>query len=542
MRIEKKILIILALGVFQITLCGKAFSQAVYQHISSEEIYLFLDELASERVIELNAAVKPYSRKYIAEQLKIADSKRDELSKRMQAELDFYLKDYNKELKPDKNFKKRYDLFYYKDSLFTFSANPIMGIYYLSNDSGGTYHRWNGAEGFAYIGDNFGFYANLRDNYEREAIAHPEYINPYYGGNFKGSGRIEKHGVEYSEMRGGITYDWKWGTIGLVKDHFVWGTNYNGANIFSGKTPSFAHIKLQIHPAKWIEFNYVHGWLVSEVIDSARSYTYLGQKRDVFRNKYLAANLLTFKPWQGLNISIGNSIIYSDMGVHPAYLIPVMFYKSVDHTYNSATNAAGQNSQMFGEISFRMIKHLHLYATLFVDEVSISRMWEKDDHTNFMSLKGGFCLSNMIKDLSFVSEITLNNPIVYEHYMITTTFESNQYNLGNYLRHNAREIFLSLRYKPLKNLSVKASYTYAEKGEDYVYGVYTQVRGLPLVSEVKWKSQQIDLLLSYQIVNDAYIFLGFKNSKIGGEDVNKYTPHYLQGNLNSYSVGLNINF
>lgn len=105
---------------------------------------------------------------------------------------------------------------------------------------------------------------------------------------------------DYSEMRGGITLSWKWGTVGLVKDRMEWGTSYNYPNIISTKAPSFAHLKLHLYPAKWFEFNYIHGWLVSEVVDSSRSYNYNGVQRDVFHGKYMAANLFTFKPWQKL--------------------------------------------------------------------------------------------------------------------------------------------------------------------------------------------------------------------------------------------------
>ncbi len=100
--------------------------------------------------------------------------------------MNFYLKDFNKELKPaysrkNKNFDKRFDVLYYKDSLFTFSVNAILGAEYFMNDSGNFYHRWNGAEAFAYVGDHWGFYASLRDNHESEILAREDYLNTTNG-------------------------------------------------------------------------------------------------------------------------------------------------------------------------------------------------------------------------------------------------------------------------------------------------------------------------------------------------------------------------
>jgi hypothetical protein len=39
-----------------------------------------------------------------------------------------------------------------------------------------------------------------------------------------------------------------------------------------GTHPFVCAPRLSLYPVKWLEFNYIHGWLVSEVIDSARSY------------------------------------------------------------------------------------------------------------------------------------------------------------------------------------------------------------------------------------------------------------------------------
>ncbi|MEP7168401.1 MAG: hypothetical protein ABI855_03450, partial [Bacteroidota bacterium] len=228
-----------------------ANSQVVFQHISNTNIYEFLDELANQHFITLNTAIKPYARKLIAEKLNDAVQNKDKLSKSQQKQLDFFLKDYNKESNTgnrsnfafwgDKTaYKKRLDLFYFKDSLFTLSINPIGGIEYWKNENGSVYHRWEGAEAFAYIGPHVGIYASLRDNHENQALELPAYITQRPGAVYKGP---TKPGGDYSEARGGIVYSSKWGYLGIVKDHFVWGNNYNGSNIFSGRTPSFAQIK-----------------------------------------------------------------------------------------------------------------------------------------------------------------------------------------------------------------------------------------------------------------------------------------------------------
>ena len=144
------------------------------------------------------------------------------------------------------------------------------------------------------------------------------------GGNYKGS-RVEG-GADYSEMRGGIFLHWDFLEVGVVKDHVTWGDNYNGAIIHSGHTPSFPMLKLHIRPVKWFDFSYFHAWLVSDVVDSSLTYVLPnGSHRDTYENKFMAANMFTFIPVSGLNLSFGNSIIYSDQNVNAAYLIPYSF-------------------------------------------------------------------------------------------------------------------------------------------------------------------------------------------------------------------------
>ena len=385
-------------------------AQEVYVDLRHQPVYDYLDEMCSAQLISVNSAVKPYSRMFIAERLRELSGLRDRLNKRQQEELDFYLKDFNKELLPGKYPGKRLDLLYYKDSLFTFSLNPILGYSWFHNDSGSFFRRTAGAEAFGYIGSHFAFYAALRDNHENIARTSPQYLNHLPGQVYKVDG--VSRGGDFSEMTGGITWSWKWGSLGLLKDRFTWGDYTYGSNIFSDRAPSFGQLKLHIHPVEWMDFHYQHGWLVSEVIDSSNSYWTGSGTRLSFRPKYMAANLLTLTAWKHLRFSIGNSIVY-DGPVQAAYLIPVFFYKSVDHQQSGAgSNYLGQNSQMFFNISSRQIRNLHLFASVFIDEVSFSNWNDPEKRSNFISMKVGATLSNFpLQNIQCSAEYTRTRPI-----------------------------------------------------------------------------------------------------------------------------------
>ena len=430
--------------------------------------------------------------------------------------------------------------FQYKDKLFTLSVRPILGISYMVNENGSMYHRYWGASAFMYIGKNFGGYASLRDNYATELLAQPDYFTLATGGVYKVNEGGRKGG-DWSEMRGGITASWKWGSLGLMKDFFTWGNNNHGANIISNHAPSFPYIQLHIKPAKWFEFYYIHGWLSSKVVDSTKSYyTDNGTYRIAFYNKYIAANMFTVTPWKRLNISFGNSIIYSG-DINPAFLIPFMFFKSVDHS-SYFNNNAGSNAQMFFDISSRQIKHLHLYITLFIDELKMSRVLKNDEH-NFTSWKFGLKLSDLpIQNLSFIGEYTMTQPGTYQHYISTTTYTSNYFNMGHYMRDNSQEIYLALAWKPFRGVQVKTSYTLAEHGDDVLYGndAGTQILSVQFMENKTWQNYQFDFLARYELVSGIYFWVQYLNTNRKGDL--KFGPEILYGRTNSFLAGINVGF
>ncbi len=554
----KKILLILIL----FTSLG-AGAQVVYESVQRTAIYDLLDELVNEQLISINSVVKPYSRAFIAEKLQEALAQKDKLSKRQQQEIEFYMKDYRLETVYNTKGMKPLNIFpgkdhlatsldplavTWRDSLVGFTLRPVYGLEYFINDNESAFHRYGGVEAFGYIGKNFGAWSSLRDNHENLTLTSPEYFNQRIGSPRKGS---VKGGFDYSEARGGAMVSWNWGAFGVVKDQVVWGNNYYGANIFSGRTPSFAHIKLELKPARWFEFNYFHGWLVSDVVDSSRSYQDGDNYREVMHSKFMAANMFTFIPWKHLNISFGNSIVYSDIGVQAAYLVPFLFYKSVDHTLNSTNNYAGQNSQMFFDISSRNIKHLHLFFTLFVDEFSIGRVTNSREH-NFLGYKGGARLSNWpLRDLSVLGELTYTLPMTYQHRTSTTTFESNSYNLGHYMRDNSMDLYLSVIYKPIRGLRIDLSYNYGKHGNNYIYGEYNPPDEAPILQDITWQKSVVGLRGKYEFINNAYVFAGVFISDIQGHDVDGLTaedylgmfgPEMFWGNTTTINLGFNVGF
>lgn len=138
-------------------------------------VYELLDELADMGVIDINTIVRPYGRKFISDRL-VEASTYDELPSRVKNEIAFYMRDYQKEQTRKTLENKRFDIFYYSDSLFQLTVNPIVGLEVHLSGGEMAYHRFNGGELHGTIGEHFGFYASLRDNHESEILGGPDYL------------------------------------------------------------------------------------------------------------------------------------------------------------------------------------------------------------------------------------------------------------------------------------------------------------------------------------------------------------------------------
>jgi len=553
-------------------------AQDIPEHVSYKRIYDFLDELAGDGIIEINSVAKPYARTFIAEKLLQAESQKNLLNKRQQNELHFFLNDFALEQNnlPDahlnlwKNELSKaafiQPAFHYRDTLFRARITPILGMHITRNANGNIIKRWYGAEFQAMMGKHFSVYGSLRDiSFEGPLLALPQYLNDFPGCEYKES-YASAGGGDFSDSRGGIKYAWNWGSVGLVKDNVIWGDNYHGSNILSGRSPAFPMLTLHLKPTKWFEMQYFHGWLVSNILDSTRYYVdNLGTKQYRMANKFIAANMFTFTPISKLNISVGNSIIYAEPNVQAAYFIPIAFYKSLDHTLTKGLAIENQNSQVFFNVSSRNIKHLHLYSSVYVDEVSFSRFLPSNPENNPFSYKIGANLGNFpIQNLSITGEFTRSNIINYKHSIPVITWASNGYNLGHYLGDNSQEIYLALRYKPIRGLDLNLSYVDAKHGNEYAYNRTNilEIISQPVLGDITWTNKTVAFNAQYEIFNNAYALINIAKSDIQGHDLNStriegeakqadrtaqkylnlFTPTYLQGKNTTVTIGFSFGF
>ena len=485
------------------------WAQNIPVSLSYTKVYDFIDELIMDGLVTNQTAIRPYTRNQIADMLTQAQRADSLLSNRQQNELKFYLNEFalENDLMVD-NFvqytdRRTFSLsladpqFSYKslNNMFKMRIRPILGGDVMLSKKGAIIQRWWGAEIQMDIAKHLSIWGSLRDNSWNGNWLNTDYfpsdyarINGariHYGASQQTPALSNIPGVQYkeatyggdfSDSKGGINlYSW-WGSIGIQRENIRWGDSYHSSNILSGRNPAVPMITLQLTPCKWFQFDYFHAWLVSNVLDS--TYYYLENTTNGnaslknYRpyNKFMAANMFTFTPIKHLSVSLGNSIVYAEQSLQVAYLIPIAFYKSLDHLLTKGVRTQNQNSQVFASISVRPINHLQLYGSFFLDEVKFSRFKLSEPENNPISYLVGFNWSGWpIDGLSLKGEFMRSYIACYTHSIDVLTWASNSYNMGHYMGDNAQSIYAELAYRPVRGLLLKLSYTNDMKYNSYSY-------------------------------------------------------------------------
>jgi hypothetical protein len=341
--------------ILSLTFISIGQTQVVYVPLD-QSVYSFLQRTYTRGFHSLNAEVVPYSTKQIAAALKEIQQKDSLLSENEKKELSFYAAAFKDELMPIDSLWKiddRWNLSNYHSANFNLTLNPVAGVI-IGN---GLYHKYYGAVFAGDIGNTVGFNFRFHDNAESgDNIDVDKRNTPETGINIVR--RPDPKTIEYSDITATLGVRWGWGTFSLGKDYIHWGMGTRGKLILSSKAPSFPFIRLDLFPTEWLRFYYLHGWLESDVIDSLRSYSTLlaHAPRNIYREKYIAAHLVSLSITRNLNVSFGESIVYSDGTPNFMFLNPLLFYRAVDHYLSrNGTLGDGNNSQFFGNIDYRFM-------------------------------------------------------------------------------------------------------------------------------------------------------------------------------------------
>ena len=454
------------------------FSQEVYENENSE-VYNYLARIAQRGLIQFNDNIRPLSKTYLHECLDSVATKKEKLTIIEQSELNFYLQEYSSSSSNKLNNQGTFRLFS-KDnsgrfrSLYASGNNtnlfvdPVMSAKVVEGDHQSYNSTSSGLHFWGNVGKHIGFQFFYNDVIESgkgfdttSAFSAETGIIRKDTSNFKS--------LNFTEFRGSVNYAFKNGSVAIGQDHLLYGYGENGRIILSNKAPNYPFIRIDYDIFPWLHFNNTHAWLCSNIVDSSKTYgtgnVLFGGVREIFVPKFFATHSLQIKAAKGLDLSVGESIVYSDR-LDFGYLIPVMFFKVYDNIVNNSHIQAGSNSQMFFTFNSRnQIKNTHLYGSLFVDEIRMSTIFVKSKSRNQLGYTLGVNVADLpFKNLNLIAEYTRINPFVYNNLIPAQTYTNHNYSLGDWMGNNSDRLLLAVKYNPISRLKCAVRYQAIRKG------------------------------------------------------------------------------
>lgn len=483
--------------------------------------------MALKGLVNLHDYVLPLGRNQFLTSLLEVKKNESNLTTTEKKELVFFLKDFFYDDLIKSSISKisflkadtagRFRSFYNIGSSVQIFADPVIGANYSKYTSKHNLNFYSGARIWGMLGKNIAFNIMFRDVTEKgDSINYKKDFTPVTG--IVNTSRNNEE-LNYSYLNFNLGYQWNNGSISIGKDHINWGYGMAGKIVISEKAPSFPYLRLDYHPFKWLHFNYFNGWLNSNLIDSSRSYNtgtgVGGSYREVYRKKFLANHSININAFKGLDIAIGESMVYSDQ-LDIGYLIPINFFKVYDQYASNYKVNGGSNAQFFGQISSRNhIKKTHLYLVYFIDELRVSKIFDKIERRNQLGYTLGLNKTDFLLNyLTLGVEYTHINPFVYSNLIPAQSYENSDYSMGDWMGNNADRWYFSIKYTPIAKLKINLWYQQVRKGETgTLQQQYFQQPQPDFLFGKLFTINDLGINVSYEWINRFIFFINSKYQK-----------------------------
>lgn len=487
---------------------------------TTHEVYGFLKRLEARRILtDYKDAFKPLSRMAIAEYLYFIQPKLDLLTEVERDTYEYLRSEFSYEFgaiggDPEPT-ELRWHLFSFDlmegmlnadlNASFQWSRSGSSLRWFSINDPRESVRmRSQGARFYGYAFKDVGFAFNFVDHREAgNAIDFSKQNTPDQGFVQTTTGAEV---LEYNTTEAQLSWNIGEFTFALEKMHKVWGYGERGNVILSRKSPSAPQFRMRVPLASWMDFVYVLADLHSNVVDSARSYPANSSSmtnfyRTVYRSKYMAGHGVEISITDGLDFSIGETVIYSDKGIQLMYLLPVMFFKSGEH-YNRDTD----NIQWFGSLDVNLIRNTNLYLSVLIDEINTNDLLNPGQARNQLGYTAGVHLYDLpLRNTEFILEYSRLNPWVYTHKYPAATFANNGYAMGHWIGQNADLLFVGLVATPMYDLRLMGQYEHYRKGGLKDVAFQYQVPSQPFLYGPLREERTFGLDARYQFVRDGFV-------------------------------------
>lgn len=412
-------------------------------------------------------------------------------------------------------------LYYYDDSLLTFTIDPVLEAKYISSTeynshstlinfggyAKGSYNNWFG---FLLKGTN-GIVTGNRNVARIDQRVEQSYTFNKTGINF------------FDETEGYARFHSKILNFELGRERILFGNGYINKLYLSNNPQTFDFIKLDLK-YKRVSYNFIHGWLVQKpqitYIDSL-----IGNVKNK-NSKYIAISRLGYSPLDKINLGISQIIVYSGRPFEAAYINPFLFWESAQRSMNDL-----DNSYLALDASYLISNGISSSCSIMFDDIDFKRLFsgEWNSSKNSLTFQINFMLTSPIlpDNMTLETEYTQVRPFMFSHPGIgeSLTYTNNGYLLGIDLQPNSILYGIKVNYMFNESLNFSVSYKLQLHGENIydsqgnliknvgsnVFENLTQYSSefVRILDGKIIKKNTLDLNLNYELLYGFYLYLNY---------------------------------
>ena len=446
----------------------------------------------------LFGSVKPYNRKAVAA---LADSL---IKKEGFSDLDYYNLKYllndNWEWADStaykapfrttflKNFYKTPDFFSVKTKNFELHLNPVLNLQMASSDYKAQntiirdklyYNNTRGVEIRGAIGKKIAFYSYLTDTQAQFA----EYVNNWIldrravpsEGFWKPanepSGIYKGKVVDFLTARGYLSFDVLKKIINLQigYDRHAFGNGYRSL-FLSNFSSNYLFAKFTTKIWK-LQYTNLFTQLIADIPAGQNGVQVASNI--AYPKKYATFHHLSMNILPNLNVGLFEAVVYgrADNVVNDrpelAYLMPIIFYRSIEQQLGSQDNA------LLGlDFKWNFWQRFQLYGQIILDEFVLSQVRSGNGWAgNKQAIQLGINYLNVagIPNLDLQLETNIVRPYVYSHFgntLMLSNYANYRQELAHPLGANFYEYLAILRYQISEKLNFTGKLFYVKTGQD----------------------------------------------------------------------------
>lgn len=474
----------------------------------ANQVYEFLDRLGVRGVLPAFSTVAlPISRREVAEYLQQAGERDSLLSDAERAYLKKFMREFAHDLRlPDDRFqvidnhasfaeategavsdREKY-LYAYTDSsvsvyvefLGSYEYRPVRG------DTYGDTHVSLGTIGGRIRGtalDKVG-YSLQATNGQLWGDRTFALSDPRLAGNVKFNDLGSPY-FDYTEAY--LKLQLGWFDIQFGRESRAVGVGYTDRTVLSGIAPAFDFIGFSAH-YKSFRFDFFHGTLVQDSV----FFEGLPVTAPEGARKYLSLHRFKFSLFSTANIGLGEMVIYQRLAPEFAYLNPVNFYKSAEHSLGDQDNAF-----IFFDLEVFPLKDVKAYGSWVIDDIDFGKMgtgwWG-----NQFAWHAGVIATDLagLRDVDGLVEYVRVEPYTYSNRLAGNDYTHSNIPLGAHLRPNSDAWALEARYRPSEQWRIALGYAHERHGKNVVEGdsVLRNVGGDVLQGHRPWDAVEVAFL------------------------------------------------